>query len=43
MWRNTKELRKKMWKHHKDSIPVYIGILVLILLVLLMYYLDTSL
>jgi len=34
------KLRKMIWKHHKDSIPVYIGIVILGLLVILMYYLD---
>lgn len=38
---NLERLRKLIWKHHRDSIPVYIGMVLLVLLVLLMYYLDT--
>ncbi len=42
MWFDNEKLRKLIWKHHKDSIPIYIGMVLLTLLVLLMYYIDTS-
>lgn len=34
------DCRKRIWKHHKDSIPFIIVFVILALLVLLMYYLD---
>ncbi len=34
------KLRKKFWKHHKDSIPFMIVFVILGLIVVLMYYLD---